>query len=269
LLSPITLLLAKKEISWAPYNVQKSGIKYWSFVWINSDGILVPDNEELTSGESKYAIFQALSHPARVKILELVESNQQTFSSLKHDLGLKSSGQLQHHLQKLSGFIVEEKNGSYGLTDLGKKALAIYWDSEKSGRTLEDLCCIPGFSGAAHDGQVGDTGKSLRLVIGSVLLVLTGIILVYSIVSGPAAVVWHPTSSSSVSFGGWWLAGVVTLGFFGVSFIISAYSGYPGCEVTAIPNLFAKKKMYCSCIIAPFNLPDGRLLKNDEGSSTK
>jgi hypothetical protein len=232
-------------------------------------GVMTPDNEELANGETKYAIFQALSHPARVKILLLAETNQPTFSSLKHDLGIKSSGQLQHHMQKLFGFIVEEKSGSYELTDLGRKALAIYRESEKSGKSLEDLCCIPAFSGLAHDNQVGNTGKRLRLAIGSVLLVLTVIILVFSVVLGQAAITLHPTGSSSVSFGGWWLAGVVILGFFGISFIVSAISGYPGCEVTAIPNLFSEKKMYCACLITPFNLPNGRLLKHDTSSLKK
>lgn len=60
------------------------------------------------SDESKFQIFQAISHPVRVKILVLLSEEGRTFSSLKHDLGIESSGQLQHHMQKLS-VLVEGK----------------------------------------------------------------------------------------------------------------------------------------------------------------
>lgn len=59
------------------------------------------------SDESKFQIFQAISHPVRVKILVLLSEEGRTFS-LKHDLGIESSGQLQHHMQKLS-VLVEGK----------------------------------------------------------------------------------------------------------------------------------------------------------------
>ncbi|MGH9917580.1 MAG: DUF7347 domain-containing protein, partial [Nitrososphaerales archaeon] len=74
--------------------------------------------------EERYRIFNALSHPTRVKILKLVDEKRLAFSALKHELGLESSGQLQHHLQKLSGFItVEKESGCYGLTATGRRAL--------------------------------------------------------------------------------------------------------------------------------------------------
>jgi len=55
--------------------------------------------------EDRYRIFEALSHPTRVKILRLVKEKQLAFSALKHELGLESSGQLQHHLRKLSEMV--------------------------------------------------------------------------------------------------------------------------------------------------------------------
>ena len=76
--------------------------------------------------EERYRIFEALSHPTRVKILKLVQEKGLAFSALKHELGFESSGQLQHHLQKLTGFItIEQATECYCLTDTGRLALDI------------------------------------------------------------------------------------------------------------------------------------------------
>jgi DNA-binding transcriptional ArsR family regulator len=210
-----------------------------------------------SSTDSKYTIFQALSHPTRVRILTLVEKKELAFSSLKNELGIESNGQLQHHLQKLSPLIREKENGSYCLTDLGIRALGIYAESEKSGRSLAEICCIPFSTAMAHNKQIGSSGTLVRLLIGSVLLVLTAAILVSSITSGLAPLTLQ-FRGDSISLG---IDGLLIFGFFGASFLISAFSGYPGCEITAIPNLFVTKKWYCGCLMKPFNLPNGRLLK--------
>ena len=123
--------------------------------------------------EDRYLIFQALSHPTRVKILSLLEVGSLTFSELKRQLGMESPGQLQHHLQKLSGLITVKETGSYNLTWTGIRALEIYRESEKSGRPLRDLCCTPLPSELARDYQISRTGTLLRLSIGSFLSVLT------------------------------------------------------------------------------------------------
>jgi hypothetical protein len=205
--------------------------------------------------DTKYLIFQALSHPFRVRILTLIEQNEVTFSWLKHELGIESSGQLQHHLEKLSGLITLKENGCYGLTDVGKRALDIYRESERSGSPLEDLCCMPSPTEMAHDKQISRSGTILRLSIGSALLALTVAILAF----GQTALRLQ-LSNSIISFD---LTGLVILGFFGVSFLISGVTGYPGCEITAIPNLFLSRKRYCSCLITPFNLPNGSLLQRE------
>jgi hypothetical protein len=189
--------------------------------------------------------------------LILIEENDLGFSSLKHELGLESSGQLQHHLQKLSDMITEKENGNYGLTETGRRALRIYRESESSGRSLEEICCIPAPSGVAANKQVSNGGTAVRLAIGSALLALTTAALALYFVKGQNLLSLK-FDSSFVSLGA---GGVIILAFFGISFAIAAATGYPGCEITAIPNLFFRKKMYCSCIMAPFNLPNGRLLK--------
>jgi DNA-binding transcriptional ArsR family regulator len=215
---------------------------------------------ENASVEERYRIFEAISHPTRVKILKLAAEKQLAFSALKRELGLGSSGQLQHHLQKLSGFVaIEKESGCYGLTRTGRLALEIYNSSEKSGRSLEAVCCLPMRRDAAGKMRIGRMGSALRLSLAAVLLALT----IALIVSGEAAPSFHG-SSVSVGFG---VSGAVITGFFGISFLIAALDGNPGCEIVAIPNLLAgAKKYYCSCVIAPFNLPHGRFLQPLEKS---
>jgi len=208
--------------------------------------------------EERYRIFDALSHPTRIKILKLVEEKGLAFSSLKHELGLESSGQLQHHLQKLSGFIdVEKGSGCYRLTDTGRRALEIYESSERSGRSLEAVCCLPARQDSPMTVRVGRKGSVLRLSLAGLLLALT----VALVASGEAALKFYG-SSISVGFGA---SGAIVAGFFGVSFLIAGVDGHPGCEITAIPNLLAGgRKYYCSCLITAFNLPNGRLLESFE-----
>ena len=205
--------------------------------------------------EERYRIFEALSHPARVKILKLVDEKGLGFSALKHELGFESSGQLQHHLQKLTGFIaIEQGTGYYVLTDTGRLALDIYGSSERSGMALEAICCLPVRLDARTTVRVGSRGSALRLSLAGLLLALA----VVSVELGQATFRVF-SSSISVGFG---VSGALVAGFFGVSFLIAGVQRYPGCEVMGIPNLIAgKAKYYCSCVMTPFNLPNGRLLE--------
>jgi DNA-binding transcriptional ArsR family regulator len=235
----------------SPYYVKKSGVKY------RASSIPCPvtsvDVEGL-SADIRHSIFEALTHPARVKILKLVQEKQLTFSALKREIGMESSGQLQHHMQKLSGFIdVERERGSYTLTDMGRRALAVYASSEASGRPLEVVCCLPVRSEITSAMHVGRAGTALRLSFAGILLALTAAYFAFGELS---------VRFGSSIFIGLGLSGAIFAGFFGISFLIAGIKGSPGCEVTAIPNLFARgRKYYCGCVITPFNLPDGRLLE--------
>jgi len=208
--------------------------------------------------EERYRVFEALSHPTRVRMLKLVEEKGLAFSALKNELGLESSGQLQHHLGKLTGFItIDQATGWYRLTDKGRLALAIYTSSEKSGVPLEAVCCLPARLDVRSIVRVGRRGSVLRLSLAGLLLALT----VASVELGQATFRVFG-SSISVGFG---VSGALVAGFFGVSFFISGLQRHPGCEVVAIPNLFAgKAKYYCSCVMTPFNLPNGRFLEPRE-----
>lgn len=50
--------------------------------------------------------------------------------------------------------INQTNNGSCSLTDMGRRVLGVFRESERSGRSLEDLCCIPSPKEMAHDKQV-------------------------------------------------------------------------------------------------------------------
>ena len=73
--------------------------------------------------ENPAELFEAISHPTRIKILKILENEPSTFASLKRQLGISSSGNLDHHIKKLGDLIVMQKDGFYGLTDVGKEAL--------------------------------------------------------------------------------------------------------------------------------------------------
>jgi hypothetical protein len=186
-----------------------------------------------------------------------VQGRTLTFSGLKSELGLQSNGQLQHHLQKLSGFVtMESESGNYGLADTGRRALETYKLGEASGTSLEAICCIPARLGSRETVRVGRSGSALRLLFAGLLFALTSAIVIW----GQVGVRYY---DSSVSVGGFGLAVAIVAGFFGVSFLIAGLTRDPGCEVTAIPNLFAgQRKYYSSCVITAFNLPNGRLLES-------
>jgi DNA-binding transcriptional ArsR family regulator len=68
-------------------------------------------------------LFEAISHPVRIKILKFLEKQPASFAELKRHLGIESSGNLDYHLKKLTQLVGVQENGLYGLTDAGKEAL--------------------------------------------------------------------------------------------------------------------------------------------------
>jgi len=74
---------------------------------------------------SRAELFEALGHPTRVKILRTLTERAMSFSELKRETGIESSGHLQFHLGKLSSLIKTDVVGNYALTDEGRDALQI------------------------------------------------------------------------------------------------------------------------------------------------
>src|SRR5271157_907039 len=68
-------------------------------------------------------LFEAIAHPVRIKIIKILEKQPASFASLKRQLGIESSGNLDYHLKKLGGLVAVRGDGLYGLTDAGKEAL--------------------------------------------------------------------------------------------------------------------------------------------------
>jgi len=83
----------------------------------------VPNDDHFDS--SRAELFEALGHPTRIRILRTLEGKSTSFSELKKEMAIDSSGHLQFHLAKLSGLITTNASGNYELTDDGKEALHI------------------------------------------------------------------------------------------------------------------------------------------------
>ncbi len=77
---------------------------------------------DVDDGKSEASLFEAISHDTRIRTLFLLRNNDLGFSELKHQLGIKSSGNLQHHLVKL-GILIELNEGLYSLSDHGREAI--------------------------------------------------------------------------------------------------------------------------------------------------
>jgi DNA-binding HxlR family transcriptional regulator len=70
-------------------------------------------------------LFEALGHPTRIGILQMLNENPLGFSELKRKIGIDSSGHLTFHLSKLVGLVKTNPEGKYCLTDSGREALRV------------------------------------------------------------------------------------------------------------------------------------------------
>lgn len=68
-------------------------------------------------------VFEAISHPLRVRILRALANKPMRFAELKRRFKIRSSGGLDFHLTKLGGLIVTNREGSYSATRQGTRAL--------------------------------------------------------------------------------------------------------------------------------------------------
>jgi len=81
------------------------------------------DDEDADIGKSEASLFEAISHDTRIRILFILRNHPIGFSELRHELGIKSSGNLQHHLGKLEALVHLNGEGLYALTVQGKEAI--------------------------------------------------------------------------------------------------------------------------------------------------
>jgi DNA-binding transcriptional ArsR family regulator len=85
----------------------------------------------------KAELFEALSHPVRIKILMSLSNGPLSFSQLKHVSGIESSGQMAFHLSKLGDLILLTKDGDYALSPQGIEAAHFLSNAFKEQRTIE------------------------------------------------------------------------------------------------------------------------------------
>lgn len=81
--------------------------------------------EQPEEGKKRAELFDALSHPTRIRILKVLDAQPLTFAEIKRTSGIESSGHMQHHLAKLGDLIKQTEGGKYALSDDGKEALRV------------------------------------------------------------------------------------------------------------------------------------------------
>jgi len=82
------------------------------------------EEDERREDQVEAVLFEAISHPTRIKMLFTLEKGPLGFSDMKRQVDVSSSGNLQHHIAKLSTLVKVDSNGDYVLSDEGREALA-------------------------------------------------------------------------------------------------------------------------------------------------
>ncbi|MCW4036628.1 MAG: winged helix-turn-helix domain-containing protein [Candidatus Bathyarchaeota archaeon] len=70
------------------------------------------------------AIFSALKHPIRRKILRMLEMAPATYTEMMNALGIET-GLLNYHLESLSALLAKNDEGKYKLSEFGEAALSL------------------------------------------------------------------------------------------------------------------------------------------------
>ncbi|MEM1558383.1 MAG: winged helix-turn-helix domain-containing protein [Thermoproteota archaeon] len=68
-------------------------------------------------------VFEAVSHPLRIRILKALAKSPMGFSEIKKALGIESSGELSFHLNKMRNLLDKDSEGRYVLNSTGYDAL--------------------------------------------------------------------------------------------------------------------------------------------------
>jgi len=95
------------------------------------------ENTEGKFNTERAEFFEALGHPTRIKILEVLADGSKSFSNLKKELEIESSGNLSFHLGKLTELVKTDSSGDYVLTDDGKEAVRVIETSMQTESTKQ------------------------------------------------------------------------------------------------------------------------------------
>jgi DNA-binding transcriptional ArsR family regulator len=116
-------------------------------------------NRDAEAPDSRAELFEAIGHPTRIKILQVLKEESMGFADLKRAVGIESSGNMAFHLGKLRNLVVVAQDGNYALTDDGKEAL---WS-------------ISAISGARREPgpvlQVRRRGRNRRRIVTAVMVI--------------------------------------------------------------------------------------------------
>lgn len=72
---------------------------------------------------NSHELFEAISHPLRIKVLKSLSRTPMSFSELKRVVNVESSGALDFHLRKMQSLIATDSTGRYTLSTEGYVAL--------------------------------------------------------------------------------------------------------------------------------------------------
>jgi DNA-binding transcriptional ArsR family regulator len=87
----------------------------------------------LDDSKNMNGVFEAVSHPQRIRILKGLAKTSLGFSELKRLIGVESSGALDFHLKKLGSLVTTDSAGRYVLTREGYSALEAVGTVERYG----------------------------------------------------------------------------------------------------------------------------------------
>jgi len=96
------------------------------------------EGQDIERDRQRAEIFDALGHPTRIVILKALNEEALGFADLKKKTSIESSGQLQHHLNKLGDLIKTDENGKYCLSNQGKDALLTVQSVENASLARKD-----------------------------------------------------------------------------------------------------------------------------------
>jgi len=112
------------------------------------------------------AIFSALKHPIRRKILRMLEVAPATYTEMMKALGVET-GLLNYHLESLSALLTRNDEGKYSLSGFGEAALSLT-------RRVEEPA-------SGRDAPEASAGRSMILVFITGLLIVCVAITSYSV----------------------------------------------------------------------------------------
>lgn len=137
-----------------------------------------PSDERKDFDSSRAELFDALGHPTRISILQVLSQRAMTFSELKKELGIESSGHLSFHLGKLGLLVRTTQEGTYELTDDGREALHLVEVMSETGSASTAAGSIRnGRVGRINNGFFGMKSRKSKVLIAASAVTIVVILL--------------------------------------------------------------------------------------------